>query len=181
MEVERKNSDSGSEPLSGLCHDWLLPRTASKTLWPCSLLGQKAASENRDRVHGPVLPQWNVTTSFCSLQCALDVFPGLTDSSVLLLTGREARKGCGRPSWRGGCPEMPDAPLPGPSSSQTTVLGTESERAWSCSCSGGLAGPRACSSHRHGEPPAHGLELVMIVQTGKWTGWKSESELNLQS
>ena len=40
-------------------------------------------------------------------------------------------KGCGRPSWRGGCPEMPDAPLPGPSSSQTTELGTESERAWS--------------------------------------------------
>lgn len=60
-------------------------------------------------------------------------------------------------------------------------LQPESEGPWSCSCSEGPAGPKACSSRRHGEPPAHGLELLMIVQTGKWTGWKSESELSLQS
>lgn len=145
-----KNSDSGSEPLPGLCHEWLVPRTASKTLWPCSLLGQKAASENRGRVHGPVLPRRNVTTSFCSLERALGVFPGVSDSSHCWQEKRPRKFGRGQPSWRGGCPEMPDAPLPGlpaarprapaaarrglqgPRSVPHVVMGNHQPMAWSC-------------------------------------------------
>lgn len=76
--------------LGSVMNGWslgLLPRLSGRVLFWVRKLPQ-----NRGRVHGPVLPQWNVTTSFCSLQCALGVFPGLTDSSVPLLTGREAQE-----------------------------------------------------------------------------------------
>ena len=69
------------------------------------------------------------------------VFPGVNDSSHCWQE-KKPRKGCGRPSWRGGCPEMPDAPLPGPSSSQTTDSSQSPRGPGAAAARRGLQGPR---------------------------------------
>lgn len=69
---------------------------------------------------------------------------------------------------------MPDAPLPGPSSSQTMDSSQSPRGPGAAAAQRGLQGPR---------PVPH---IIMenhqpMAWTGKWTGWKSESELSLQS
>lgn len=75
---------------------------------------------------------------------------------------------------------MPDAPLPGlPAARPRAPAGVRG--ALELQLLGGACRAQGLFLTSSGEPPAHGLELLMIVQTGKWTGWKSESELSLQS